>query len=88
MNVRHITLSEEEHTALLQGWKTGKRHPFRSRCNMILLSGQGYNATEIAALEGVSRQTVAHWLNVSIRATPCCPIILWPTAPAATPRYG
>ena len=63
MNVRHVTLSEEEHAALLQGWKTGKRHPFRSRCNMILLSGQGYNATEIAALEGVSRQTVAHWLN-------------------------
>ena len=63
MNVRYLTLTEEEHAALLKGWKTGKRHPFRSRCNMILLSNQQYDMTEIAALEGVTRQTVAHWLN-------------------------
>lgn len=63
MNVRHISLSEEEHAALLAGWKTGKRHTFRSRCNMVLLSHQGYDMTEIASLEGVTRQTVANWFN-------------------------
>ena len=63
MNVRHITLTAEEHAALVEGWKKGKRHTFRSRCNMILLSSQHYDMTEIAALEGVTRQTVANWLN-------------------------
>lgn len=63
MNVRHITLSEDEHALLLQGWKTGKRHSFRSRCNMLLLSSQHYDTVEIAALEGVTRQTVSNWLD-------------------------
>ena len=57
MNVRYLTLTEDEHAALLNGWKTGKRHTFRSRCNMVLLSNQQYDMSEIAALEGVSRQT-------------------------------
>jgi transposase len=63
MNVRTIALSDEEHSALIDGWKNGKKHTFRSRCNMILLSNQGYDMVEIASLEGVTRQTVAHWLN-------------------------
>ena len=63
MNISIISLSESEHGILLEGWKKGKIHTFRSRCNMVLLSGQGYGMTEIAYLEGVTRQTVANWLN-------------------------
>jgi transposase len=63
MNVRHITLSEEERAALITGWKTGKQHTFRSRCNLVILSDQGYDMGQIADLLGITRQTVANWLN-------------------------
>ena len=59
MNVRLVTLSDEEHDALMDGWKKGKRHTFRSRCNMVLLSNQGYDMKEIASLVGVTRQTIS-----------------------------
>lgn len=63
MNVRFVTLTDEEHHILMEGWKKGKRHTFRSRCNMILLSHQGYDITEIGFLVGVTRQTISKWLD-------------------------
>lgn len=63
MNIRTITLSDGESEELIKGWKTGKQHTFRSRCNMVLLSNQGYNVIEIGNIEGVTRQTVAAWLT-------------------------
>jgi transposase len=63
MNVRLLTLTDEEYDDLAAGWKTGKRHTFRSRCNMILLSHQGYDMKEIASLVGATRQTISKWLD-------------------------
>lgn len=60
---RYVTLSADENTALMKGWKTGKKHTFRSRCNMILLSNQGYGMVYIASMEGTTRQSVAGWFN-------------------------
>lgn len=63
MASRYITLSADENAALMNGWKTGKKHTFRSRCNMILLSNQGYGMVDIATIEGTTRQSVAGWFN-------------------------
>lgn len=63
MGSRYISLSEAENAALIEGWKTGKKHTFRSRCNMILLSNQGYAMIDIASMEGTTRQSVAGWFN-------------------------
>ncbi|NJC27881.1 helix-turn-helix domain-containing protein [Neolewinella antarctica] len=63
MASRYVTLSADENAALMKGWKTGSKHTFRSRCNMILLSNQGYGMVEIASMEGATRQSVAGWFN-------------------------
>ena len=64
MNVRHVTLSEEEHAALLHGnGKPVNGIPSELALQHDSTQRSGLRATEIAALEGVSRQTVAHWLN-------------------------
>jgi len=53
---REIKLSEEEKTALKEGWKNGKKATFRQRCHIILLSNQGKEVFEICELYEVSRQ--------------------------------
>ena len=60
---RYITLSPTQRQELLDGKKTGKSHLYRCRCNLILLSDQGYDMTQIASLESITRQTVANWFN-------------------------
>lgn len=63
MNRQQIELTPEEHLTLMEGWKKGKKHTFRSRCNMVLLNYQGYSRAEIGAIEGTSRQAVGRWLK-------------------------
>lgn len=56
-------LTEAEQTALKKGYKIGKSHRFRSRCQSILLSHQGYTCDQLAKMFDVHLITIYDWLN-------------------------
>ena len=56
-------LSEEQKQALEEGHKTGKSHRFRTRCQAILLSHQGYSVQELARLFKVSDLSIYKWMD-------------------------
>lgn len=60
---RYIQLTQQERSALKQGFKSGKKAIFRQRCHFILLSDQGYDIPQIADFYEVSRQAVARWFD-------------------------
>lgn len=56
-------LGEEQKQALEEGHKTGKSHRFRTRCQAILLSHQGYSVQELARLFKVSDLSIYKWMD-------------------------
>lgn len=56
-------LSEEQKQALEEGHKKGKSHRFRTRCQAILLSHQGYSVQALARLFKVSDLSIYTWMN-------------------------
>ncbi len=56
-------LSEEQKQALEEGHKMGKSHRFRTHCQAILLSHQGYSVQELARLFKVSDLSIYKWMN-------------------------
>lgn len=56
-------LSEEQKQALEEGHKMGKSHRFRTRCQAILLSHQGYSVQELARLFKVSDLSIYNWMD-------------------------
>lgn len=62
--MRYIkNLTEVEQEALQTGHKQGKSHQFRTRCQAILLSAQGYKVQQLSCLLGVSELSVYKWMN-------------------------
>lgn len=59
--IREISKAECE--ALRAGYKKGKSHQFRTRCQAILLSAQGYRVQELSSLLGVSDLSIYKWMN-------------------------
>lgn len=60
---RFITLTETQKHSLEKGYKTGKSHLFRRKCQCILLSDEGKTVTELSELFGVSPISIYTWLN-------------------------
>lgn len=61
-----LELSAEERAALERGYKTGKTHTYRlrcQRCQMILLKSQNKPAREVAAQLGCCMIIVNHWVR-------------------------
>lgn len=56
-------LNDTEKSMLEEGWKNGKSHVFRNRCQGILMSHQGYDAKAISNLFSVRKRTVYEWLK-------------------------
>ena len=56
-------LSEKQKQDLEEGHKKGKSHPFRNRCQAILLSHQGYSVQALAHLFQVSDLSIYKWMN-------------------------
>ena len=56
-------LSELEKSKLQDGWKYGKSHAFRNRCQAILLSNEDYNSEDLAKIFSVSKNTIYTWLK-------------------------
>jgi transposase len=58
-----IELSAEQRTALEKGYRTGKSHVFRMRCQMILLKSEKRSSVEIGNILGCCEMVVNGWLN-------------------------
>jgi transposase len=61
--VRVPPLTEEQRSALEEGYRHGKQHCFRKRCHMILLKSQGQTSKQIAAIVGGCEVVVNTWLD-------------------------
>jgi transposase len=60
---RYIHLSPEEIETLEEGVKHHLKFHFRTRCECLLLSHQGYKVVEIAKLLEVRTHTVRFWMD-------------------------
>ena len=60
---RYIELSLEQKTALEIGYKSGPSHDYRSRCQCILLSSEGWSVNELMDFFKVSRLSIYTWFN-------------------------
>ena len=58
-----IELSETQRKELEKGYRTGKSHAFRLRCQMVLLKSEGRKSKEIASFLGACQQAVNNWLK-------------------------
>jgi transposase len=56
-------LTKEEKSSLAKGYKTGKSHLTRRKCQAILLSHGGTTAGELSTLYSVTIRTVYSWFN-------------------------
>ncbi len=52
-----------ELSTLEEGWKHGKSHSFRNRCQCILLSNQGHEVSELSKIFSVRKNTIYIWLR-------------------------
>lgn len=48
--------------ALEQGFKTGKKHAFRVRCQIVLLKSENRKSKEVAKIVKMCEMTVNNWL--------------------------
>lgn len=61
---RYISnITEEEKKLLEQGFKGGKSHQFRRRCQAILLSFTGQDVHNLSEIFLVKKQTVYEWMD-------------------------
>jgi len=58
-----IELNDHQRKELEKGYRSGKSHAFRTRCQMVLLKSEGRKSQEIADFLGFCQQAVNLWLN-------------------------
>lgn len=61
--IRTIELSDEQRTELEKGYKKGKTHSYRIRCQMILLKSEKRTSLEISEVLGCCEVVVNTWLD-------------------------
>ena len=57
-----IQLTDEQRAELEKGYRTGKSHCFRTRCQMILLKSEKRTSAEVAEVLGCCAMVVNNWL--------------------------
>jgi transposase len=60
---RTIELTMEQRSALEQGYRKGKAHAFRQRCQIILWKSENRTSLEIAEILGCCEVVVNKWLT-------------------------
>lgn len=58
-----IELTDNQRKELEKGYRSGKSHAFRTRCQMVLLKSEGRKSQDIASFLGFCQQAVNNWLN-------------------------
>lgn len=57
-----IQLSDEQRAELEKGYRSGKSHTFRLRCQMVLLKSEKRTSVEVAKVLGCCEMAVNNWL--------------------------
>ena len=58
-----IELTNEQRTELENGYKTGKSHTFRQRCQIVLLKTENRTSLEVADILGGCEIVVNNWVK-------------------------
>ena len=58
-----VELDDKQRKELENGYRNGKSHAFRQRCQMILSKSEGRKSQEIADFLGYCQQAVNFWLH-------------------------
>lgn len=58
-----VELTDDQRKELENGYRNGKSHAFRIRCQMVLLKSEGRKSQDIADFLGFCQQAVNNWLN-------------------------
>lgn len=58
-----VELTIDQRKELENGYRNGKSHAFRTRCQMVLLKSEGRKSQDIADFLGFCQQAVNLWLN-------------------------
>lgn len=58
---KRVQLSDEQRTELEKGYRSGKSHAFRQRCQMILLKSENRSSLEVAGIMGCCEVVVNTW---------------------------
>lgn len=53
--IKVIELSDEQRAELEKGYRNGKSHTFRRRCQLVLLKSEKHTSTEVAEVMGLLR---------------------------------
>jgi transposase len=57
-----IELSKTQREELENGYRNGRTHSFRQRCQMVLLKSEERTSIEVVGILGSCEMTVNHWL--------------------------
>lgn len=57
-----VELAAEQRAELENGYRTGKSHCFRTRCQMVLLKSEKRTSVEVAEVLGCCEMVVNNWL--------------------------
>jgi transposase len=61
--IRTIELRAEERQGLEAGYRSGKSHAFRQRCQLVLLKSEGRSSKQVGAIVKMNPVTVNSWLS-------------------------
>lgn len=58
-----VELSQEQRAELEEGYRMGRSHAFRNRCQMILLKSENRTSLEVAGILGGCEVVINNWLK-------------------------
>ncbi len=61
--IKVVKLTDEQRAELEKGYRNGKSHTFRQRCQMILLKSEKRTSIEVAEIMGCCEMVVNNWLT-------------------------
>ena len=61
--IKVIELTAMQREELENGYRNGKTHSFRQRCQMILLKSERRTSVEVVGILGSCEMTVNNWLK-------------------------
>lgn len=61
--ITQIDLSEKDRQALEKGYREGKKHGYRKRCQLILLKSEGRSSREVGRILGICEIAVNNWVK-------------------------
>jgi predicted ArsR family transcriptional regulator len=61
--IKVLDLTAEQQSELEKGFRKGKNHAFRKRCQLVLLKEEGRSSQEVASIVKMCEMSVNNWLS-------------------------